>query len=68
MGKFGRSCLFHATFPMRIMEEDQEETYKQLLASGEWFDHPAKVKRRVENEQVYEHAKKRNRQRKSDAS
>lgn len=39
-----RSCLYHPTEPMRVLEENQEEEYKRLLATGVWFDHPTKAK------------------------
>ncbi len=43
MKPFERSCIYHATYPMRVIEEDNEAEYKRLLDSGEWFDHPNKV-------------------------
>jgi hypothetical protein len=41
---FERSCLYHRSQPMKVIEEDNEAEYKRLLASGEWFDHPNKAK------------------------
>lgn len=49
MQKFQRSCLFHAEFPMRVLEENQEEEYKRLLQTGEWFTHPNHIKRGTKN-------------------
>lgn len=41
---FQRSCLYHPTDGMRVLEESEEEIYKQLLETGVWFDHPTKAK------------------------
>jgi hypothetical protein len=41
---FQRSCLYHPTEKMRVIEADQEDEYKRLLATGVWFDHPTKAK------------------------
>lgn len=46
---FQRSCLFHQTLGMRVIEADQEEEYKRLLETGDWFDHPTKAKNVREN-------------------
>ncbi len=62
MKPFERSCLYHATLAMRVIEENNEAEYKRLLETGEWFDHPLKVKRGTENEkQIRQHAKQRGR-------
>ena len=34
------TCIFHPLDPMRIVEEDEAE---KLMASGTWFDSPAKA-------------------------
>lgn len=44
MRPFERSCLYHPTHGMRVIEESQEEEYKRLLATGVWFDHPNKAR------------------------
>jgi len=41
---FQRSCLYHKTEGMRVIEADQEDVYKRLRDSGEWFDSPVKAK------------------------
>ncbi len=41
---FQRSCLYHPKENMRVIEADQEDEYKRLLATGVWFDHPTKAK------------------------
>jgi hypothetical protein len=41
---FERSCIFGINGEMQVIEEDNEAGYKQLLASGAWFDHPLKAK------------------------
>lgn len=41
---FQRSCLYHPTEGMIVIEENQEDEYKRLLATGIWFDHPTKAK------------------------
>ena len=46
---FERSCLYHPTDGMRVIEQDQETQYKRLLATGVWFDHPTKAKEWREN-------------------
>lgn len=35
------TCVFHPLDPMRVVEEDEGE---RLLASGVWFDSPAKAR------------------------
>ncbi len=35
------TCVFHPIDPMRIVEDDEAET---LMASGGWFDSPAKAR------------------------
>jgi len=35
------NCVFHPIDPMRVVEEDEAE---RLIASGGWFDSPAKAK------------------------
>lgn len=35
------TCIFHPINPMRTLEEDEAE---HLIASGVWFDSPAKAK------------------------
>lgn len=46
---FQRSCLYHPTDGMRVIEADNEKEYKQLLGTGFWFDHPTKAKEWREN-------------------
>lgn len=62
MKPFERSCLYHKKFGMRVIEAHQEDEYKQLLDSGEWFDHPNKVlidKKECSDEQpIRQHARK----------
>lgn len=41
---FERTCLYHPDLPVRVLEEDQEELYKQLKATGEWFNLPHEAK------------------------
>lgn len=44
------TCIFHPIDPMRTVEEDEAE---RLMASGVWFDSPAKAKQyrdKVEDE------------------
>jgi len=41
---YQRSCLYHKTEGMRVIEADQEDIYKRLRDSGEWFDSPVKAK------------------------
>lgn len=48
---FERSCLYHATEKMRVIEADNEQEYKRLLETGAWFDHPNKAtKKEINNE------------------
>jgi hypothetical protein len=69
MKPFERSCLYHATFPMKVIEENNEAEFIRLLETGEWFDHPLKVKRGTENEkQIRQHAGKRSSDRKQSTS
>lgn len=44
MKPFERSCLYHPTDGMRVIEASQENEYERLLATGFWFDHPTKAK------------------------
>jgi hypothetical protein len=57
---FQRSCLYHATQGMRVIEETDEAGYKRLLETGEWFDHPLKVNREGKQyeKQIRQHARK----------
>lgn len=44
------TCIFHPIDSMRVVEEDEAE---RLMASGGWFDSPAKAKQyrdKVEDE------------------
>ena len=41
---FQRSCIYHPTERMRVIEADNENEYIRLLNTGEWFDHPTKAK------------------------
>ena len=47
---FERSCIYHSTLSMRVIEAEDAAEFKRLLATGEWFDHPLKVKERIQNE------------------
>lgn len=49
MRPFERSCLYHPTEGMRVIEAHQEDEYNRLLQTGEWFDHPNKAKGLGEN-------------------
>jgi hypothetical protein len=49
MKPFERSCLYNAVEGMRVIEANNEDEYNRLLQSGEWFDHPNKVKGQGEN-------------------
>lgn len=42
---FQRSCLYHPTLGMRVLEESQHKEYKELLETGVWFTHPNDAKR-----------------------
>jgi len=56
---FQRSCLYHHKDGMRVIEEDQEHLYKQLLENG-WVDHPSKVKEQQHHEeQIRQHTGQR---------
>ena len=35
------NCIYHPVYPMRVVDD---EVYKDLLASGEWFKHPNEAK------------------------
>lgn len=41
---FQRSCLYHPTKGMVVLEETEEKEYERLLETGVWFDHPLKAK------------------------
>jgi hypothetical protein len=62
---FERSCLYHKTQGMRVIEDTQEEEYKRLLESGVWFDHPTKAKNWSKEHE--EPIRQRTRKRRSDA-
>jgi hypothetical protein len=62
---FQRSCLYHPTDGMRVIEDFNETEYKRLLETGFWFDHPLKAKEWREN---YEgQIRRKPRERRSDA-
>lgn len=46
---FQRSCIYHINGDVRVLEENQEDEYKQLLETGIWFEHPLKAKEAREN-------------------
>lgn len=60
---FQRSCLYHPTDGMRVIEADNYEEYKRLLETGVWFNHPNKAKemRNHHEEQIRQHPIKRRR-------
>ncbi len=41
---FQRSCLYHPTQGMRVLEESEHDEYERLLETGVWFNHPLKAK------------------------
>lgn len=57
---FERSCLYHPTDGMRVIEADQHAEYKRLLETGVWFDHPIKAKemRSTYEEQIRQRSRK----------
>jgi hypothetical protein len=62
---FQRSCLYHPTDGMIVIEANQQAEYKRLIDTGVWFDHPNKAKemRNYHEEQI----RRRPRQRRSNA-
>lgn len=51
------NCVYHLTEPMRVVNDEDKA---KLIATGEWFDHPNKVKElKYHEEQIRQHARKR---------
>ena len=49
---FQRSCIYHPTDGMRVIEAHQEEEYRRLLETGFWFKHPTQAKEmRIKHEE-----------------
>jgi hypothetical protein len=49
-------CIYHATLPMQVMEEEAAEQY---VTSGEWFKHPNLVKGITYEEPIRQRSRKR---------
>lgn len=58
---FQRSCLYHPTDGMIVIEAHQQAEYKRLIDTGVWFDHPNKAKemRNYHEEQIRQRPRQR---------
>ncbi len=55
--QIGWNCIYHATYPMRVVSNAEKD---ELMATGDWFDHPLKVKEQhINEEQIRQQPRKR---------